>query len=91
MNGKTSLRPLLIVAKIGAAVLLVVGLFGLGVLLDQLAPPVQVINAQPVLSAPVSPPPASPQDGAAINGTLASFAALMPENMAAIYLPVINK
>jgi hypothetical protein len=66
------------------------GLFGLGVFLDQSVQPVQGMAGQPVLSTPVAQQPASVNGGGAFSGTLASFTALIPEIMTS-YLPLINK
>jgi hypothetical protein len=68
-------------AFIAVALLLVAGLFLASVLLPPLAPPVHALNAPP---AAASQAPNS--DG--VNGTLASFTALIPE-IATVYLPSI--
>lgn len=90
MNARTRFCPVLIAIKIGAAVLLILGLFVLGVFPDQPAPPVQGMVGLPVLSTPVVPPPVSANGGGGFSGTLASFTALIPENLA-VYLPLINQ
>lgn len=89
MNTRIRFRPVLIAVRIGLAVLLAVGLFGLGVLLDQLVAPVHGMAGQPVLPAPAASQPSSATGGGAFSGTLASFTALIPENLG-IYLPLIS-
>lgn len=85
MSTRTRFRPVLIATKIGVAVLLFVGLFGL----RMTASPVQGMDWQPVLSTPVASQVNAAASGA-VRGTLASFTALIPEILSS-YLPLINK
>ena len=83
MIARTNLRTILVAIKIGVAVLLVVGLFGLG----STAPRVHGMDAQPVFPT-TGPPEVSAAVSPEIDGTLASFTALIPEILG-VYLPMI--
>jgi hypothetical protein len=83
MTARTYFRTILVAIKIGVAVLLVVGLFGLG----STAQPVHGMDVQPVFPTQL-PPEVSAAADPAINGTLASFTALIPEFLG-VYLPLI--
>lgn len=67
--------------RLGTALLLVAGLFLLGILLAPPAVPVQALNA---------PAPAAAPSSSAVNGTLASFTGLIPQ-LSMIHLPVVVK
>lgn len=85
MNAKIAFRPILMVIKIGAIIVLIVNLIGLGIA----AQPVEGMDWHPVLSTAVAPQvnaAASP----AVRGTLASFTALIPE-LSGVFLPLIIK
>lgn len=78
------------ILKVGVAVLLVAGLFLLGVALTPPVPASHPVFAQPIakpmdagLSAPVNGNPG-------VNGTLASFTALIPQ-ISTIYVPAISR
>ena len=68
-------------AFLAVALLLVEGLFLASVLLPPIATPVHALNA-PSTTAPQAPNPKG------VNGTLASFTALIPELMT-VYLPSV--
>jgi hypothetical protein len=70
-------------ASVAAALLLAAGLFMASVFLPSQAAPAHVLNP-PAASAALAPQ----DDG--VNGTLASFTALIPE-MATIHLPIITR
>lgn len=83
-------RPFLKILQIGAALLLVAGLFLLGVALTPPVPPAQAVYLQPLASTPVGQQPAVVGGGGGFSGTLASFTALIPE-IIFVSLPLIAK
>ena len=68
--------------KLAAALILLVGLLLGGILAAPTAFPVQALNAQPQVTAPRGPL------SSGVNGTLASFTALIPQ-IYTINLPII--
>jgi hypothetical protein len=82
MSARGSIRsPKWMLASLGAALLLAVGLFMASVVLPPMTSPVQALNA------PAAATLQAPKDNG-VNGTLASFTALIPE-LAAVHLPII--
>lgn len=71
--------------KFAVALLMVVGLFLLGIVLTPPIPAAQLVFVQPV-DAQAPQPYASNQ----VNGTLASFTALIPDTLF-IYIPTVSR
>jgi hypothetical protein len=76
--------------RIGLVVLVVVGSFLLEILVTPPPPAVQAVFVQPIVSIQVTSPPSAITGGGGVNGTLASFTALIPE-IAPVYIPVVVK
>jgi hypothetical protein len=77
-------------SKIAVALLLVVGLYLLGIILTPPTPRVQAVYTMPNDSNPPAPQPENISGGGAFSGTLASFTALIPE-FTVVNLPLIGK
>jgi hypothetical protein len=88
MNARLPARLLQSGLKFAVILLLVAGLFALGILLTPPAPTVQAVNSLPVDSQPRSLTAPTPIGGDSL-GTLASFTALIPE-ISVINLPLIT-
>jgi hypothetical protein len=84
MNAPNAVQHIPGPVKLAAALILLAGLLLGGILAAPAPAPVQALNAPPQVTAPLNP------TSTAVNGTLASFTALIPQFFSS-YMPLVSR